>query len=400
MESSFDITCPHCQQTLEADLSLAGKTVDCPSCGQPFKVFASQTQPVAKSTLCSMPSEASIVVPTCKTNASRRKWLLLGGGVIVLIAGLVSVFEIHASLKQKRIRTRRREALQAIVERRKEQPNSKPAADIYRLAMQHYYGNGIMQDYGKALQLLKSASDKGNTDASAVLSEIYMSGDAGESEDWELAVSYAEKYGDDSTGERYDLVQHVLGQCFFWGYTKKDGTHVQDFKRAYNHCKNPRSHSFDKLLAGFMEYYGVGTDENKERAAETFYKTCKDMPAYEGAGHCAVCLGWMYLQGEGITRNENEAWKWLQYGVRTAFPTLVAEAKKPLSEQDRRAFESRFSQNSVTSFSPFSYKMYLLIGDEGIIRIGGVEMNLVNKGLRAYFTPYHWRKTSYNIDKL
>ena len=111
-------------------------------------------------------------------------------------------------------------------------------------------------------------------------------------------------------------------------------------------------------------------------------------------------LNTLSVPKKGITRNENEAWKWLQYGVRTAFPNLVAEAKKPLSEQDRRAFESRFSQNSVTSFSPFSYKMYLLIGDEGIIRIGGVEMNLVNKGLRAYFTPYHWRKTSYNIDKL
>lgn len=41
--SSFIVSCPHCNQVLEADDRLVGQTVECPSCGKPFAVDAPET---------------------------------------------------------------------------------------------------------------------------------------------------------------------------------------------------------------------------------------------------------------------------------------------------------------------------------------------------------------------
>jgi len=35
---SFTIQCPHCRQALQAESSLAGETVSCPSCGKTFAI--------------------------------------------------------------------------------------------------------------------------------------------------------------------------------------------------------------------------------------------------------------------------------------------------------------------------------------------------------------------------
>ena len=41
--ASFIVSCPHCGQSLEADDSLVGQTVECPSCGKAFAVDAPET---------------------------------------------------------------------------------------------------------------------------------------------------------------------------------------------------------------------------------------------------------------------------------------------------------------------------------------------------------------------
>ena len=48
--STFDISCPHCGQALEADESLVGQTLDCPACGKQLEVpapFAAETPSVS-----------------------------------------------------------------------------------------------------------------------------------------------------------------------------------------------------------------------------------------------------------------------------------------------------------------------------------------------------------------
>ncbi len=270
--------------------------------------------------------------------------------------------------------------------------------------MKYLRGDGVLQNGGKAVRLLKEAGDKGNEEAWAVLAIIYWAGEAGEREDDEKAVSYAEKFEKSSLGRNslnfyYPLVKSLLGEVHLYGYKTSDGAFVQDFEKAYKYLSYRFPlRSSARGMTGLMTYYGLGTAEDKEKAAEIFYEACSEMNEEKWSGLAAICLGWMYLHGDGITRNESEAWKWLQYGVRTAFPEFVEIAKRPLTESDRRRFNSDCF-GELSSFTPYSYKMFRTVGDEGIIHAGNTTMDLINKGILCFFNPDYWQKP-YRIDEL
>lgn len=417
----MDIICPHCKTTLEGDESLVGEIVDCPNCKKAFEckkgVLNEEEFDSAVADAHQVGSDSSPKNPSPKPhnrpphNRIRRN-IIIGVGVVLLVLTTGLAVGVSLAMKKAKIREEariREEQLQREQEEKEKEEDRKrqeaeQAAELYRAGMKYLRGDGVLQNGGKAVRLLKEAGDKGNEEAWAALAIIYWAGEAGEREDIEKAVSYAEKFEASSLGHNhlnfyYPLIKHLLGTVHFNGYTTSDGSFVQDFEKAYKYFSYRFPlRSNDRLMTGLMTYYGIGIAEDKERAAEIFYEVCSKMAEEKGAGLAAICLGWMYLHGDGITRNESEAWKWLQYGVRTACPKFVEIAKQPLTESDRRRFNSDCF-GELSSFTPYSYKMFRTVGDEGIIHAGNTTMDLINKGILCFFNPDYWQKP-YRIDEL
>ena len=187
---------------------------------------------------------------------------------------------------------------------------TQEAEALFREAMRYYDGDGVLKNVGKAIQLLKEASDKGSMDANAKLSLFYWTGLPDDGKSVKKAVEYAEKSGSQKT----DLAEMVLGNCYLYG---GDGV-KQDFRKAYSHFSKPTDYNYSKFMRGLMQYHGVGTKEDKEQAAETFFDCCKDMNGGQYCGEAAICLGYMYANGEGISKDSSEARKWLTWGVKAA----------------------------------------------------------------------------------
>ena len=416
-ERDMDIICPHCKTTLEGSESLVGEIVDCPYCEKSFEVKKDLFDVVEPSPSTDNANTIGSNAPFANTSSkspqkfqsqSNRKNRVIGLFSVVLVLAIVSAAGVSSALRKAKQREEekiRKEQLQyEEKENARKRKESEQAAELYQTGMKYLRGDGVLQNGGKAVRLLKEAGDKGNEEAWAALAIIYWAGEAGEREDIERAVSYAEKFENSSLGHNslnfyYPLVKNLLGEVHLYGYKTSDGAFVQDFEKAYKYLSYRFPlRSSARGMTGLMTYYGIGTAGDKEKAAEIFYEACSEMNEEKWSGLAAICLGWMYLHGDGITRNESEAWKWLQYGVRTAFPEFVEIAKRPLTESDRRRFNSDCF-GELSSFTPYSYKMFRTVGDEGIIHAGDTTMDLINKGILCFFNPDYWQKP-YRIDEV
>ncbi len=186
-----------------------------------------------------------------------------------------------------------------------------PGAELYKEAMRYYNGDDVLQDYNKAVELLIQASEKGSAEADGKLAAIYHDGVAGQSKDIAKAVSYAKKSGKKKT----QLAHMVLGLVNFFG--AKD-VQTQNFEAAYSEFSNAPDYYNCLFYLGLMRYHGVGTKEDKKGAAEAFFSACRSKPDSQFAGFSALCLGYMYTEGEGVGRNIKEGDSWLMWGFKAS----------------------------------------------------------------------------------
>ena len=200
-------------------------------------------------------------------------------------------------------------------ERAQEEANS-----LYQEAMRYYNGDGVLQNYDKAVQLLFDASSKGSKDADAELAGIFWNGKANQQSNEELAVKYALKHGD----QRKADASMVLGLSYLFGYKTKDGKVAPDFPKAYEQFTAAGHHQQAVFFKGLMEYHGVGTAKSAQKAAETFYECCKGKTKALSVGDAAVCLGYLYYKGEGVAKNYDQAKAWLSWGWKHGHAPKVA----------------------------------------------------------------------------
>lgn len=235
----------------------------------------------------------------------------------------------------------------------------KKAQELYAQGMKHYYGSGALQDYSRAFKLLKEAADLGNLEACGKVADMYCFGDGCEANS-ATSFKYAEKAKFESENARF-----VLGILNYFGFISDAGERIQDYPKAYAFFSESPNWYLARFFKGLMEYHGVGTEKNQEKAADTFYSCCGEMPKGNlPAGRAAICLAHMYANGEGVGINRAEARKWYKYGLKTSYPNLVTEAKKPLTERDVAIWRNDTGGNTIT-ITPFDWRMAKLIGDEG-----------------------------------
>ena len=333
----FKFSCPHCGRHLAATEDMSGMVLDCPACGKQLTIpshgkkeaIVSRFPQLHCGSLLGKVRDRFHSACKNKTTALLLSVIVVMFSVIVVettllvskldrrndashaktIGSTVPVSDDSSSGKQRM--PDKDDCRKGSTTHQEQQAENEEARRLYEEAMRYYDGNGVLQNYSKAVKLLKEASEKGSADANGRLAMIYYDGLAGEMKNTRLAIDYANKSGMQKS-RRSTL---VLADCYLYG----EGGIEQDFARAYD-CYKLAMKEFARagLIVGLMQYHGVGTTEDKETAAETFYGCCKERPSDTYAGEAAICLGYMYGTGEGITKNRRQAEDWLTWGTRVA----------------------------------------------------------------------------------
>lgn len=325
---NFTFTCPHCEQRLEAESDMAGMELDCPTCGQTITVPSPTPTPVIsvveKPNLMPVPEMTPVISDKTSSQKSMSKWVGVAVLVVICIVALTKESIGVDKAGKSVVKTDNSEELQKDVQENQKEvsrgkSNSSDKAEqearaLFREAMRYYDGDGVLQNYDKALKLLQVASDKGSIDADAKIAEIYWNGDANKERNKELAVEYALRHGN----RRSPDASMILGLASFFGYKTSEGEVEPRLTDAYNYFSAVGSNNIEaRFYCGLMQYHGVGTEQSFEDAAETFFSCCKGMSGSDPyAGDAAVCLGYMYYKGEGVAKNDDQAKKWLIWGYK------------------------------------------------------------------------------------
>lgn len=164
----------------------------------------------------------------------------------------------------------------------------------------YLYGDdklNILQDFDKAINLLRKGAELNNSKANFCLDICYQFG-AGVTEDKEKALQY---YYTAAQAGHADA-QCEVAEAYLRGINGVD----QNFSEAHKYInaaaqqESPRAY---KLLADIY-YYGLGVDEDNEKAAE-WYKKAVDAGNLDAISQ----LAYMYLYGIGVGENEPKAFQ-------------------------------------------------------------------------------------------
>lgn len=317
------INCPRCSHLFEGNDSLAGTTVECPQCGNTF-ILPSLTAPMTT-------ARTNDVAPVKRKGNDS---INIYGTVSCIVSTLVLLFLVyHGNLVRERILRHRREKKEATMEYRKR----READWLYHNAMNYYDGNGVMQDYTKALELLNEASDMGSSAAYGQLAYMYLAGAGGVQKDTTKALKYA------LLAPEEDLSNLVLGECYLFGFNDSAGGQIQDFTKAYE-CYSKISHRYygAMFFKGLMLYHGVGVEKDRLKAAETFYDCCKNKGKTVWESRAALCLGYMYWKGLGVGENKALGEAWMKWGWPNAGQCQTYPGKMDLQEEAVVLFMSKW----------------------------------------------------------
>ncbi len=375
--SEIDFACPHCGQQYSVDPSMIGHSTRCQTCGK-IMMISVPGRPKSAPRPPSSQLNGTTASSSGKKGFSKRDFAL---GAITTAA----VFIVGIWMYQKGIIkiTTANKPVPAPIVGAATPPSPKPVTAVspmatkpstpvpeksepgdalYKEAMRYYNGGDVLQDYTKAVELLIKASEKGSPEADGQLAFIYWNGAASQPADEAKAVSYAQKAGNRKT----QLAHQTLGSSFLFGV---ENVQQQDFKAAYSEFMKANDYYYSQFLVGLMRYHGVGTNEDKKGAAEQFFSMCKNRPNVRQAGMAAMCLGYMYVKGEGVGKNVGEGVSWMKWGVKVSGRNIV----------------------DLNSGGYRGYVMYAgLRGFHGISDVWPGKMDLLDKAMQHYYDVVVW----------
>ncbi len=333
--SEIDFACPHCGQQYSVDPSMIGHSTRCQTCGKIIMISV-PGRSKAVSRTASSPLRETATPSYEKKGFSKRDfalgaittaaafivgiWMYQKGIVKITPANKPVVALAHESTPSSSsppapatspTTTRPTTPVPTTRAAQPPKPKTDPGAALYKEAMRYYNGDDVLQDYTKAVELLKEASEKGSAEADGELAFIYWTGSANQKIDTALSLSYAQKSGTRKT----QMAHQALGALYLFGV--KDVL-PQNFGAAYSEFMNAYDYYSSMFFVGLMRYHGVGTKEDKKGAAESFFSACKKRPKNTHAGRAALCLGYMYVNGEGVGKNVSEGESWLRWGGKYA----------------------------------------------------------------------------------
>ena len=296
---------------------------------------------------------------------------------------------------------RERERIEAEERKRKYIAEANGDVDILcNIGFKYYLGNGVLQDYYRAIEYLDCASQIGCARADCILAHMYLYGEGCKKDDDTMTKSFVHaKKGLVCKDKLYEVAACALGVLYCTGFKDTFGNYQMNTCQAYKYFSACESDSDALFFKGLMEYHGIGTDKNPAKAAETFYAVTKVKSSALNKGRAQMCLGYLYLHGEGIAKNIALAWKMLREGVELAYPKLVKAAKEPPTVADLRRFKEAFGNNS-SIHSPFSWKMYNLYKWQCKFSGNGAHVNILEMAFSSLFAADYWGTLGIEYDLL
>ncbi len=327
--SEIDFACPHCGQQYSVDPSMIGHSTRCQTCGKIIMISV-PGRSKAVSRTASSPLRETVAATSGRKSFSQRDFMLGAittaiafiGGIWLHQKGIVKISTASKSASAPIVEPAPPPSPEPVTSAPLPKPSTpvpeknvtpiknieiEPGEALYKEAMRYYNGDDVLQDYTRAVELLKQASEKGSSKADGQLAFIYWTGSANQKRDTALSLSYAQKSGTRKT----QMAHQALGALYLYGV--KDVL-SQNFEAAYSEFMNAYEYYSSMFLIGLMRYHGVGTTEDKKGAAESFFSACKKRPKNTHAGMAALCLGYMYVNGEGVGKNVSEGESWMRWG--------------------------------------------------------------------------------------
>ena len=165
------------------------------------------------------------------------------------------------------------------------------------LAVCYENGQGVSQDYAQAFNLYKKAADQGNSDAQNNLGHCYYSG-RGVDQDFKQAFKWFKK----SANQGNKQAQYNLAIC----YDNGRGT-TQDYKLAIKwYTKSAdQGNSNAQFNLGSSYYRGQGTTQDYKLAVYWYKKS-----AEQGNRYAQNNLGYCYENGQGVAQDYSQAFNW------------------------------------------------------------------------------------------
>ena len=146
----------------------------------------------------------------------------------------------------------------------------------YNLGRCYYNGEGVIQDYAKAVEWYRKAAEQGYVEA---VEWFHQAAEQG-----------------------IDMAEYDLGNIYY-----NDKGLLQNKKKAVEWYRKAADQGYAEAQCklGFCYYHGEGVYQNKRKAVEWYQKAAK-----RGNAEAQYKLGFCYYHGEGVLRNRKKAIEW------------------------------------------------------------------------------------------
>lgn len=135
---------------------------------------------------------------------------------------------------------------------------------LNQLGCLYYYGNGVDQDYAKAMEYFEKAANMGNPTSMGWVGSFYQNGESVE-KNIDTAIEWYEKQGEAGDGDGYN----EIGKLYYFGEdVEQDYSKALDYFLKGSDLKN----TYAMLDAGMCYENGYGTDIDYDKACEFYAK--------------------------------------------------------------------------------------------------------------------------------
>ena len=175
---------------------------------------------------------------------------------------------------------------------------SPSAQALHKEGQKYYRGEGVTQDYTKAVKMFRLAADQGYPDAQNNLGLCYARGE-GVTQDYSEAVKWYRLAAD----QGYPKAQNNLGFCYDRGLCV-----AQDYSEAIKWFRLAADQGYPDAQDNLGLYYknGLGVAQDYSEAVK-WYRLAAD----QGLASAQYLLGRCYEDGRGVAKDMSEAVKWM-----------------------------------------------------------------------------------------
>ena len=171
------------------------------------------------------------------------------------------------------------------------------AETLYNIGRRYYNGDGVAQDYAKAIEWFRQAAEQGYATAQNNLGDCYYDGQ-GVTQDYAQAVSWYRKAAEQGDA----AAQFRLGFCYEYGRgVSKDYTQAVSWYRKATERGNAKAQN----NLGNCYYYGKGLTKDYAQAVYWYRKA-----AEQGDAQAQNNLGECYYYGRGVRQDYTQAVNW------------------------------------------------------------------------------------------